>query len=309
MTNDNKINYNNKRVYWKRIFKKTTPLFFILPAITLLCLFVLIPFVDTIINSFYDMSYTKNNGYVGFDNYREIFANEDYMHSLKVSLYYVVSAILQVILALFLAILLNNNKKFMGLFKGCIFIPYLVNAVAIGYMFRLFLTRGFIFDTVLGALGFDLESLPFWLRDQGTNNIVLATISLWRYTGFNMIIFLGALSSIDQNNYNMASLDGAGTYQKLRHITLPSIKKVFWLTMLLSVISSLNEFELPYIIASGGSNKTATFMIYIFRSGQISHKVGLASAMSVVLISFIIGILLLLFVCYLIYTRIRRRRS
>ena len=307
MEHTNKVKFN--RNIFKSCMRKSTPLFFILPAIALLGLFVLYPFVQTIINSFYDMSYTRNNGYVGFDNYIEIFKNQEYLNSLKVSLYYVVSAVLQVVLALVLAILLYNNKKFMGFFKGCIFIPYLVNAVAIGYMFRLFLTRGFIFDTILGSIGFDTNSLPFWLRDQGTNNIVLATISLWRYTGFNMVIFLGALSAIDNNNYNMASLDGANYFQKLRYITLPSIKKVFFLTLLLSVISSLNEFELPYIIASGGANKTATFMIYIFRTGQISHKVGLASAMSVVLISIILIILILIFIGYIIYSSLRRKRS
>ena len=146
------------------------------------------------------MSYTRNNGYVGFENYLELFQNGDYFSSLKVSFYYIGAAIIQNILALFLATLLYSNPKFSNFFKNSIFLPYLVNAIAISFIFRLFFTQGLVLDSILGFFGIPIDQLPYWLRDQSINNFSLSFVSIWRYTGFNMIILLGAMLSINKKS-------------------------------------------------------------------------------------------------------------
>lgn len=260
----------------------------------LLFFFIYYPFIQTFINSFFSMSYTRNNGYVGFENYLELFQNGDYFSSLKVSFYYIGAAIIQNILALFLATLLYSNPKFSNFFKNSIFLPYLVNAIAISFIFRLFFTQGLVLDSILGFFGIPIDQLPYWLRDQSINNFSLSFVSIWRYTGFNMIILLGAMLSINKNQYDIATIDGMNIMQKFKFITFPNIKKVFYLTLMLSVVSSLNEFEIPYVIASGGANGTATFMIYIYKTAFIAQKIGLASAMVVLLMLMVMALSILL---------------
>lgn len=280
-------------------------LFCALPILHLI-LFTIVPFIVNVINSFYSMSYTQNNGFVGVDNYKDIFCTPEFWESLKVSLYYIASAILQTFIAFFLALILVKQKKFYNFFKGCIFLPYLINSIAIGFIFRLFFTRGFIFDSLLSGIGVDINNLPFWLRDKPINNIVLAFVSLWRYTGFNMILFIGGLISIDKNLYDVAKVDGASKFDQFKYITFPNMRKLFFMVLMLSVISSLNEFDLPYVISSGGSNGTATFLIYVFKTANISRKVGLASAMVVVLC---IIIFTLLAFCWCVYSLIKKLKN
>ena len=274
-----------------------------------LILFTFVPFIENIVNSFYSMSYTQNNGFVGGNNYIEIFSTYEFWKSLKVCGYYVVSAILQTFIAFFLALILVKNKKVYNFFKGCIFLPYLINSIAIGFIFKLFFTRGFIFDSLLGGLGVNLSSLPFWLRDKPINNIVLGLISLWRYTGFNMILFVGGLISIDKNLYNAAKVDGATKFDEFKYITFPNMKKLFLSVLMLSVISSFNEFDLPYIVSSGGANGTTTIMIYIYKTANISRKVGLASAMVVVLCAIIFVLLTFCFSVRALFKKLKYKRS
>ena len=77
------------------------------------------------------------------------------------------------------------------------FFPYLINGIAIGFIFKFFYTRGYVFDTVLQWCGFELDNLPYWLRDQSINNISLVATSVWRYFGQNMVLFIGAIMSVD----------------------------------------------------------------------------------------------------------------
>ena len=92
-----------------------------------------------------------------------------------------VGAFIQLALALFFASILSTKMKGAGIFKGLLFFPYLVCGIAVGFIFKFFYTRGFVLDTVLQWIGFELDNLPYWLRDTSINNISLAATSIWRY--------------------------------------------------------------------------------------------------------------------------------
>ena len=126
-----------------------------------------------------------------------------------------------------------------SLFKGLIFFPYLISGIAIGFIFKFFYTRGFVLDTVLSWIGLNPESLPYWLKDTRIKNASLAATSVWRYMGQNMVLFLGAMMSVDPCLYEAASIDGANAWPKFRYIMLPSIKSVIVLNMILSISGSL----------------------------------------------------------------------
>ena len=275
-----------KRVNWQKVL--VIVLFAIVPLF-LLMLFTYVPFAKMIQFSFHNMSYTKDKGFVGLDNYLRIFTKEEYIGAMLLSLYYMAGAVVQLALALFLASVLSLERiRGSGIFKAILFFPFLVNGIAIGYIFKYFYTRGFVLDTVLQTIGFPLESLPYWLRDQSINNWSLVFTSVWKYCGQNMVLFIGAIASIDPTLYEAATIDGANRWQQFKAIILPGIKTVFMLNLILSITGSLSAFEPAYVVGSMGANGTATFFIKIHQMAHVSQKVGQACAMAMVLMALIL---------------------
>ncbi len=249
----------------------------------LLILFTYYPFAEMVKFSFYKMKYIGPRTFVGWQNYIQIFKRDDIVRTLLLSIYYMVGAVVQIFLALYLATIFVFKVKFENLWKGFLFFPFLINGIAIGFIFKFFYTRGFVLDTVLMAIGFDLENLPYWLKDQSINNWSLVFTSLWRYLGQNLVLFLGAMMSVDDTMYEAAELDGANKWQIFRYIILPSIKTIVTLNIILAITGSLSAFEPPYVITSG-ANGTGTFFVVMNTIAHTNQKVGLASAMAVFLL-------------------------
>ena len=254
--------------------------------LVLLAVFTYIPFGEMVNFSFYNMKYIGARKFVGLKNYAKVFSRDDCFGALKLSLYYMGGSVVQLSLALYLATLLSFKVKGGNLFKGFMFFPFLINGIAIGFIFKFFYTRGFVFDTVLQWCGFQLDNLPYWLKDRSINNISLVGTSVWRYFGQNMVLFIGAIMSVDSELYEAATLDGANKFQQFKYIILPSIKTIFVLNVILSISGSLSAFEPPYVITDG-ANGTGTYFVVMHEIAHTQQKVGLASAMAVVLLGII----------------------
>lgn len=259
--------------------------FMIIPLL-LLFVFTYLPFAEMFGFSFYNMKYIGTRKFVGLKNYIKVFQRDDCFGALKLSLYYMAGSVVQLALSLYLATILSFKVKGGNLFKGFMFFPFLINGIAIGFIFKFFYTRGFVFDTVLQWCGFELENLPYWLKDQSINNISLVGTSVWRYFGQNMVLFIGAIMSVDAELYEAAMLDGANRFQQFKYIILPSIKTIITLNVILSITGSLSAFEPPYVITSG-ANGTGTYFVIMHEIAHTQQKVGLASAMAIVLLMII----------------------
>lgn len=260
---------------------------FMLAPCLLLLVFTYIPFLKMFQFSFYDMKYIGSREFVGLENYIEVFTRDDCFQALKLSGYYVIASFVQLGIALWFATLLSSQIRGGGLFKGLMFFPYLVCGIAVGFIFKFFYTRGFVLDTVLQWCGFDLESLPYWLKDKSINNISIAATSIWRYMGQNMVLFIGAIMSVDSTLYEAAAIDGASGWNRFRYIIFPSIKTIVVLNMILAITGSLSVFEPPYVI-TGGDFGTGTYFVIMNNLAHESQKVGLASAMAIVLFGLIL---------------------
>lgn len=260
---------------------------FMVVPLLLLFVFTYLPFAEMFGFSFYNMKYVGARKFVGWNNYLKVFQRKDCFGALKLSLYYMLGSVVQLALALYLATMLSFKVKGGKLFKGFMFFPYLINGIAIGFIFKFFYTRGFVFDTVLQWCGFNLDNLPYWLRDQKINNFSLVGTSVWRYFGQNMVLFIGAIMSVDSTLYESAMLDGANKFQQFRYIILPSIRTIVTLNVILSITGSLSAFEPPYVITSG-ANGTGTYFVVMHEIAHTQQKVGLASAMAIVLLIIII---------------------
>lgn len=260
--------------------------FMTLPLV-LLFVFTYLPFGKMFGFSFYNMKYVGARKFVGLKNYQKVFSREDCFGALKLSFYYMGGSLVQLVLALYLATVLSFKVKGGKVFKAFMFFPYLINGIAIGFIFKFFYTRGFVFDTVLQWCGFQLDNLPYWLKDQSINNISLVGTSVWRYFGQNMVLFIGAIMSVDSQLYEAAMLDGANRLQQFIYIILPSIKTIITLNVILSITGSLSAFEPPYVITSG-ANGTGTYFVVMHEIAHTQQKVGLASAMAIVLLVIIL---------------------
>lgn len=260
--------------------------FLVIPLL-LLFVFTYLPFIKMFGFSFYNMKYVGARKFVGLKNYQKVFSRSDCFGALKLSFYYMGGSLIQLAIALYLATVLSFKVKGGKLFKAFMFFPFLINGIAIGFIFKFFYTRGFVFDTVLQWCGFQLDNLPYWLKDQRINNMSLVGTSVWRYFGQNMVLFIGAIMSVDAELYEAAMLDGASRFQQFKYIILPSIKTIITLNVILSITGSLSAFEPPYVITSG-ANGTGTYFVVMHEIAHTQQKVGLASAMAIVLLVIIL---------------------
>ena len=261
---------------------------FMFIPVFLLLVFTYIPFVKMMGFSFFDMKYIGKREYVGIQNYLDVFQRDDCFKALRLSFYYIGACFVQMSLALYFASVLSTNIRCGNLFKGFMFFPYLICGIAVGFIFKFFYTRGFVFDTVLSWFGFTQDQLPYWLKDTRINNISIAATSIWRYMGQNMVLFIGAIMSVDSTMYEAAAIDGADEWKRFRYIVFPSIKTVIVLNLILSITGSLSAFEPPYVITNG-SFGTATYFVVMNKLAHENQKVGLASAMAVILLVIILA--------------------
>lgn len=235
--------------------------------------------------------FSKNKEYVGLENYKMIFTRPEYFKVFTVSLYYFAATFFQMGIALYFATILSFNVKFKNLFKGILFFPYLLNGVAIGFMFLIFFRPEGTLDTVMQAIGLG-NIIQLWLGNPDIINISLAGTSVWRYMGFNFIIFLGAISSISGEVFEASEIDGANRWHQFIYIILPSIKRIIQLNLILAISGAISAFEIPYIM-TGGSNGSETFVIQTVSIAFKYGKVGLGSAMAVVLLLIVIIVTLI----------------
>ena len=267
--------------------KKLHIFLFTIVPVSLLLLFSYYPLVKMFQYSLTDWNgITPDPNFVGLDNYRTVLTNPKYFSVFKTSFYYFIATFFQLGIALLFATILSFKVKFANFWKGILFFPYLLNGVAIGFIFLYFYKGGGTLDTVLTFFGLE-DQIQLWLGNRSINNISLAFTSVWRYTGFNFLVFLGAIQSVNPEIYEAAEIDGANQWDKFRYIIVPSIKKIIFLNIILGISGSLSVFDIPYIM-TGGSNGTTTFVIQTIATAFKYNKTGLASAMGIILLVIVI---------------------
>ncbi|WP_151480275.1 carbohydrate ABC transporter permease [Streptomyces albicerus] len=271
-----------------RLWRGLTPWLFLAAPLVLLITFTYAPVANMVAYSFTDWDgVSPELSYTGAENYVELFTRPELFEVFFVSGYYLAASVVQIIAALYFATILSFNVRFRNFFKGVLFFPYLINGVAIGFVFLYFFQDGGTLDSVLSLFGVDSDRA--WLGTPVSANVSLAGVSVWRYMGLNFVLFLGAIQSIPGELYEAAELDGANRWQQFRHIIAPGIRPVLSLTVILSVSGSLAAFEVPFIM-TGGATGTETFVIQTVKLAFQFNKTGLASAAAVVLLLIILAV-------------------
>ena len=270
----------------RRVLTALTPWLFLAAAVGLLLLLTYWPALNLLYFSVTDwdgVDLEKN--FVGFENFVAVFTRPEIFQVFFVSLYYFAATFVQMALALYFAAILSFSTRFSNLFRGVLFFPYLINGVAIAFMFQYVFAPDGSLDIVLSWFG--VTEPPHWLGDPDVANWSLASTSIWRYTGLNFVLFLGAIQSIPSELFEAADIDGASKWQQFWAIIFPGIRRVVALSLILAISGSLAAFETPFIM-TGGANGTATFVIKTVQEAFVFSHVGLASAMAVVLLAIVL---------------------
>ncbi|WP_438652986.1 carbohydrate ABC transporter permease [Romboutsia sp.] len=242
-------------------------------------------------------SFTSWNGisevkeFVGFDNYIKILTNPKYFQVFINSLYYFAGGAIEIIIALYLAIILSFKARMKNIFKAIYVFPLLISGVAVSMMFRIFFEPNGTFDYILASLGLQ-EYIHYWLGNPRFVNYTLSSISIWRHTGMSFIMYFGAIQSIPKEYFKIAEIEGASFGQKVRHIILPNIHIVLKINFILLTIGAISVFEVPMIMTNG-SNGTATFLVQTMKTAFEKKMIGLAASMAVI-VSIIITIMTLI---------------
>ncbi len=265
---------------------------FLIVPMLLLALFSYYPLLKLI-----QLSFTSWNGmtpdykYIGFQNYIDIFGQKELFQTFANNMAYVITAILQQFAGLFLAVLLNSNIRMKKTFKAILFMPYIINGVAVAFMFNyMYDFSNSPVNKILNILG--MESIHFIGTTYATN-FALSFISFWKYVGYTMVIYLAALQSIPNEVYEAARIDGAGFFGTIRYITFPNIKSMLKISLLLSLNGALQVYFEPFLITKGGPNgRTATFISKSLELAYNYSKYGKAAAMGVVLLLIIIALVI-----------------
>ena len=253
---------------------------FLLIPIALVVIFGFLPIFNMLGYSFLKWDGLGAKKFIGLKNYAEVFSRPEYFKVFAVSIYYFVGSLLQLALALLFAVILCTKIKYVKFFKGILFFPNLINSVAIGFIFSYFFKDTGTLNSFLKLLGF--ENPPLWLTDPKLANYSLTFTSIWRYMGFNIVMFVAAIQSLPGDTFEAAALDGANAWQKFRYIIVPGIAPVLQINAILAVKGAVSVFEIPYIM-TGGGNGSSTFVIKTMDTAFKFNKIGLASAMAIVL--------------------------
>lgn len=267
------------------------PWLFLAPFLLTLGVFLAWPLVQSVLMSFQQTYGPKTSAWVGFANFTFLLQDPLFWKALRnTAIFAAASVFLQLPLSLGLAMLLNRpGLRGRSFFRLIFFAPSLVGLVFVGLLFALmFEKRSGLVNTLLHAV-FPMFDPEFaWLQHYVMPALIIA--ALWLYVGFNMIYFLAALQNVPDELLEAASLDGAGPWDRFRHVVLPEILPVVSFVVLLSLLGSFQLFELPFILLNGPGpdNRGLTVVMYLYQTGFSSGDLGYASAIGWML-AFILG--------------------
>jgi len=258
----------------------------IAPFYLFLAVFIVSPILMNLYLSFTDYDFQQMT-FVGWDNYEKLLQDSFFLISLKNTFVYTLFTLIFTMGPglLFAEIL---NAKLIGLkgFRASLFIPYVTSMVAVSMVWLwMYEPSHGIFNVLLDSLG--LPKIK-WLYDTKFALLSIIIMSVWKFIGYNMVIYLAGLQGIPRDLYESASVDGAGVWRKFRHITLPMLKPVTFFLVVTGLINNFNVFEQIQILTNGGPmNATTTIVHQIYNRAFNEFQLGYAASMAIVLLGII----------------------
>ncbi|RMI44828.1 carbohydrate ABC transporter permease [Streptomyces triticirhizae] len=262
---------------------------FVLPTVALFSVFVAYPFLRSMYLSLTRWSGFGTPDFVGLENFDNLVSDPVFWDALTTTLVFTLACtVLQTAVPLLLAVLLNRGWRLGVVFRTVIFVPAVVSFVVTGSLWQM------VYDPNFGQLNQFLEGIGLgslaqpWLADTTTVLPALVVVSLWQAAGLYMLIYLAGLQGIDPVLYEAARIDGATAYQRFRHVTVPMLRRVTAVVVLLNVVNGFKTFDVIYVMTGGGPNRASEVLgtyLYGLAFGSSAGAVpsfGYATAISMV---------------------------
>lgn len=275
--------------------RRWTAFWLLLPATVGLFVFTVAPIVYALWVSFQDFDLlTGSAGWVGLANYQHLLEDPLFLKAvLTAGLYTTMTLVAQVTIGLGLALLVNQRVRGLTFFRTAYFLPVVASFVVMAAVWKSMYAQSGIFNTLLLTVGLDPH--PF-LQSVDEALPSLAALGVWKFVGFDMLVFLGGLQAIPVEVYQVADIDGAGPVRRFIHITLPLLKRVLLFVVVITTIESFNVFTPVYQMTKGGPQESTHTIVYeIFLRGFRYFEMGYATAMSFALVALVCVLLAIQF--------------
>lgn len=271
---------------WSQLLnnQKVVAFFFLLPALLVLSFVVIYPFFTAIVMSFQNKMVGAPASYIGFANYVELFSDPRFFQVIKNTLVYTFCAVgIKFVLGLSMALILAQDRPLNYIFRTILFIPWAVPTIVAALSFR------WIYDDFSGMLNnfilavYEPEELPSWLGDPDMAMGSVVAVVVWAGTPFYTMSFLAGLKAIPKEMYEAARIDGANTWHEFWYITIPQMRKVFTIVVMLSTIWTSTNLVIVQILTNGGpANVTQILPNLAYKYALFASRLGIGSAVNMV---------------------------
>lgn len=273
--------------------KKAVPYLLVLPYIIYFFVFIAFPVVFSIVLTFNKWNIISPMEYSGFGNYIRLFQDTLFLKSiLNTFIFLIIHIPLQIIIALFLAEVLNQKIHLRGFFRAAFFLPVVVSGVVVTILWQQL--YGFdtgLFNKILVTLGFGKVG---WLIDPKIAMPSIAIMATWKNVGLYIVLFLVGLQTVPKQYYEAADLEGATHWQKFFKITLPMINPTIFLVVILSTVGGFSLFIEPYILTGGGPlNSTLSAVLYIYKQGFFYYRMGYSATLGLFFALIILSVVII----------------
>ena len=262
----------------------STIIIFLIPALTIFTLFVVLPIGEAAYYSFYRWNgYGAPEKYVGFKNYAYLFKNRVFIMSLKNNFYIIaLSLFVQLPFALLIALMISDKIKGATFFRTIFFLPYILAEIVTGLIWAYIYDGNYgLVAAVWGFFGLDA---PFIIADKDWALMAVLIVIFWKFFGIHMMIYIAGLQAISKEVLEAAKVDGAGPITTAFRIKIPMLIPTIKLSVFLSLLGSLQLFDIIMPLTGGGpSNVTHSMVTYLYYFGVMRMKIGFGSAVGVII--------------------------
>jgi ABC-type sugar transport system permease subunit len=276
-----KTSQKKKRKYKRSHFLN---LIYVLPALLLFLVFSLFPIIRTIQYSFSNANGVNLNfDYIGLDNYIDALTDTQWWQAVGNGiLFAILSLIFMNTIALLLSVAVNSDLRGSKFYRVVFYIPPILSGIVVGYVWKWIYEPSGILNTFLEKVGLS-EYTHVWIGSSDTALYAVAVTAMWQGVGGSFILFLAGLQGIPKDLYDAAEVDGANRFQKLRYITIPSLRRVYTLVNILTILGALGIFNQVYSMTMGGPGyATEVPALRIYREAFTNSDFGMASAFSII---------------------------
>lgn len=272
--------------------------FAVSPFYFLFLTFGLFPIGYSIYIAFFNWDLLGEHTFNGIENFRVLLADERFWIALRNTLsIWLLSTVPQLLAALGIASILNKNKlRFSGFWRASVLVPNITSTVAVAVVFSSIFGRDFgMVNYVLGWFGVDNID---WASRAWSSHLEIAVMVMWRWTGYNALIYLASMQAIPKELYEAADLDGATAWQQFKYVTLPGIRNTMIFTITVSTIGGLQIFGEPLIVGGGNLNggdarQFSTLTLFLYEQAFLEFKFGYAAAIGIAILFVVIFFALL----------------